>query len=145
MLFSHMKRSLLLWLHMKIVPLDAFREMIQYFIGVYITNRILLGRLGIRNFSSRVEKYFTRSLHSVVKYFSTLEEKFRISKRPCNILSVYFSIKVLSCSYQNLLKGSITLCNFSCNLFRNAIIISTNFFTLRNKLFHATCLVSMIT
>ena len=71
MLFSHMKRSLLLWLHMKIVPFDAFREMIKYFIGVYIINRILHGHLEMR---------------SLVKYFSTLEEKFRISVRPCNIL-----------------------------------------------------------
>ena len=33
-----------------------------------------------------LKRYFTRSLHSLVKYFSTLEEKFRISARPCNIL-----------------------------------------------------------
>ena len=32
--------------------------------------------------------YFTRSLRSFVNYFSTLEEKFRISARPCNILYV---------------------------------------------------------
>ena len=60
--------------------------MVWWFIGVYIINRILHGRLEIRNFSSRVEKYFTRSLRSLVKYFSTLEEKFRTSARPCNIL-----------------------------------------------------------
>ena len=36
-----------------------------------------------------LKKYFTRSLRSLVKYFSTLEEKFLISARPCNIL--YFS------------------------------------------------------
>ena len=35
-----------------------------------------------------LKKYFTRSLHSLVKYFSTLEEKFRISVRPCNILYI---------------------------------------------------------
>ena len=40
-----------------------------------------------------LKKYFTRSLRSLVKYFSTLEEKFRISVRPCNIL--YFFIAVL--------------------------------------------------
>ena len=34
--------------------------------------------------------YFTRSLRSLVKYFSTLEEKFRISARPC-ISSMYHS------------------------------------------------------
>ena len=33
-----------------------------------------------------LKKYFTRSPRSLVKYFSTLEEKFRISERPCNIL-----------------------------------------------------------
>ena len=42
-----------------------------------------------------LKKYFTRSLRSLVKYFSTLEEKFRISARPCNILylSTFFSEK----------------------------------------------------
>ena len=35
-----------------------------------------------------LEKYFIRSLRSLVKYFSTLEEKFRISKRPCNVLFI---------------------------------------------------------
>ena len=28
---SHVKRSLLLWLHMKIAPFDAFREVIEYY------------------------------------------------------------------------------------------------------------------
>ena len=32
-----------------------------------------------------LKKYFTRSLRSLVKYFSTLEEKFRISAPPCLI------------------------------------------------------------
>ena len=36
-----------------------------------------------------LKKYFTRSLRSFVKYFSTLEEKFRISARPSNILYIY--------------------------------------------------------
>ena len=35
-----------------------------------------------------LKKYFTRSLRSLVKYFSTLEEKFRVSARPCNILYI---------------------------------------------------------
>ena len=35
--------------------------------------------------SERV-KYF--STHSLVKYFLTREEKFRISKRPCNVLFI---------------------------------------------------------
>ena len=71
---------------MKIAPFDAFREMILYFIGVYMINRILNGRLEIRKFSSRVAKYFTRLLRSFMKYLSGLEEKFRVSARPCNIL-----------------------------------------------------------
>ena len=35
-----------------------------------------------------LKKYFTRSLCSLVKYFSTLKEKFHNSSRPCNILYV---------------------------------------------------------
>ena len=33
-----------------------------------------------------LKKYFPRSLYSLMKYFSTLEETFHISARPCNIL-----------------------------------------------------------
>ena len=49
---------------------------------------ILHGRAEIRNFSSSVEKYFTSERRERVKYFSTREEKFRISKGPCNILFI---------------------------------------------------------
>ena len=35
-----------------------------------------------------LKKYFTHSLRSLVKYFSTLAEKFCISRLPCNILYV---------------------------------------------------------
>ena len=35
-----------------------------------------------------LKKYFTPSLRLLVKYFATLEEKFRISARPCNILYI---------------------------------------------------------
>ena len=38
-----------------------------------------------------LKKYFTRSMRLLVKYFSNLEEKFRISARPCNILYVLVS------------------------------------------------------
>ena len=62
--------------------------MVWYFIGVYIINRTLHGDLEIWNFSSRVEKYFTRSLRSLVKYYSPFEETLRISARPCNILDL---------------------------------------------------------
>ena len=89
MLSSHVKRSPLLWLHNKSRLSQTKSEIVWYFIGVYIIKRTLHGRLEIRNFSSRVEKYFTRSLRSLEKYFLTLEEKFRISKRPCNILYLF--------------------------------------------------------
>ena len=45
--------------------------MVRFFIGSCIVNRTLHGRLEVRNFSSRVEKYFTRSPSSLEKYFST--------------------------------------------------------------------------
>ena len=58
MLSSHVKRSLLLWLHIKLTPFDSFCEMIYYFIDVYIINRILhdawryeISLLGLKNIS----------------------------------------------------------------------------------------------
>ena len=74
--------------------------MVWHFIGVYIINRTLHDRLEIRNFSTRVEKYFTRSPRSLVKYFSTLVEKFRISARPCNILYLLVSAAVEQTSFE---------------------------------------------
>ena len=68
--------------------------MVWHFIGVYVINRKLHGRLEIQNFSSRVKKYFTRLLCSLVEYFSTLEEKFRISARPCNILYFFLAVSL---------------------------------------------------
>ena len=53
-------------------------------------NNALHGRLEIQNFSSRAEKYFTRSLHPLVKYHSQLKEKFHISTPPCNILYLHY-------------------------------------------------------
>ena len=38
-----------------------------------------------------LKKYFTSERSERVKYFSTLEEKFRISARPCNILYIRFT------------------------------------------------------
>ena len=42
-----------------------------------------------------LKKYFTRLLHSLVKYFSTLVEKFCISARPCNILYTSCTVESL--------------------------------------------------
>ena len=107
MLSSHVKRSRLLWLHdtsrlrsKKNVKVKK-SEMVWHFIGVYIINRTLHDRLEIRNFSSSVEKYFTSERSERVKYFSTLEEKFRISARPCNILYVFKTMYMFDYQYIN--------------------------------------------
>ena len=64
--------------------------MVWYFIGVFIINRTLHGCLEIYEISLlTLKKYFTCSLRSLVKYISTLEEKFLISARPCNILQLF--------------------------------------------------------
>ena len=41
-----------------------------------------------------LKKYFTSERSERVKYFSTLEEKFRISARPCNILYLLISLLI---------------------------------------------------
>ena len=74
---------------MPFVAKKYLSEMIWNFIGVYIINRTLHVRLEIQNFSFRVEKYFTSERSEQVKYLSTLEEKFPISVRPCNILYLF--------------------------------------------------------
>ena len=43
-------------------------KLVWHFIGVYMINRTLHGRLEIRIFSSRVEKYFTSEGSERVKY-----------------------------------------------------------------------------
>ena len=91
MLSSHVKRSQLLWLHDTSRLSQQKNVKVKWFdisLVFIIVNRTLHDRLEIRNFSSRVEKHFTRSLRSLVKYFSALEEKFQISARPCNILYI---------------------------------------------------------
>ena len=95
MLSSHVRRSSLLWLHNK----SRFSQQKVKWFGISLVhwclnNRTLHGCLVIRYFSSRVEKYFTRSLRSLGKYFSTLEEKFPISARPCNILYIFYSLRL---------------------------------------------------
>ena len=55
----------------------------------YIIKGKLHGRAEIRNLSSRVEKYFTSEHSERVKYFSTREDKFLISARPCYILYIF--------------------------------------------------------
>ena len=88
----------LLWLHNKSrlsQEKNCFGEMVWYFIGVYIINRTLHGRLEIRNFSSRVENIsLVRCAHSwnIFQHSKLLEEKFRISAWPWNILCFSYII-----------------------------------------------------
>ena len=63
-------------------------EMVWQFIGVYIINRTLHGRLEIRIFSSCVEKYFTCSLHSLGNILQHSKRNF-ISPRGHVISSTY--------------------------------------------------------
>ena len=51
-----------------------------------------------------LKKYFTRSRRSLVKYFSTLEEKFRIPVRPCNILCLLYRHECFTGKYIPLVK-----------------------------------------
>ena len=62
--------------------------MVWYFFGFYIINGMLHGCVEIQNFSSLVEKYFSPLLPSLVKYFSTLKEKFCISMY-CLVISSF--------------------------------------------------------
>ena len=61
------------------------------------------------SFSSRVDKLFTCLLYSLVKYFSTLEQRLCIFTRPCNILyriptcCKSFHLKVPFAQVQNLI------------------------------------------
>ena len=76
--------------------------MVWYFIGVYIINRTLHGRLEIQNFSSRVEKIF----HSLI-FFNTRREilylcaamlypLYMLRRKPCILIFVFalFSVAV---------------------------------------------------
>ena len=63
--------------------------MVWYFIGVHIINRTLHGHLEIRNFSSRVEKYFTRSRN----IFKQSKRNF-VSLRSHVISSMFYTLHV---------------------------------------------------
>ena len=57
--------------------------MVWYFIGVYIKKiEQLHGRLEIRNFSSRVEKYFTSKRSERVKYFFNTSREISYLRAP---------------------------------------------------------------
>ena len=110
MLSSHVKRSSLLWLDNKsrLSKTILKGEKVWYSIGVYTKNKTSYTQLDIRNFSSRVR--------SLVKYFSTFEEKF-VSPRS-NVLSSISAILEKMKKLFTSLKGT---CN--CMLW-TAILIS---------------------
>ena len=54
----------------------------------WLNFQTLHGRAETRSFSSSVKQYFKSERSERVKYFATREEKFRISKESCNVLSV---------------------------------------------------------
>ena len=74
--------------------------MVWYFIGVYIMNKHYMAAWRCEISLLVLKKYFTRLLRSLVKCFSTLEERFRVSARPCDILYIflyYFHVVSLAC------------------------------------------------
>ena len=68
--------------------------MVWYFIGVYIINRTLHGRLEIQNFSLSVEKYFTSEHSKRVKYFQHKKRNF-VSPSGHVISSINFIIIII--------------------------------------------------
>ena len=83
----------------------------------------------------------TCSLCSLVKYFSTLEEKFRISARPCNLLYLcscsFFSIAVflhISCFYFLLVFGPAVIGHSCCSVPHANVVSVCLFFFLLAKL-----------
>ena len=96
MLSSHVKISPLLWLHNKphLSDQKTLSKMVWHFIGVYIINRTLHGRLEIRNFSSRVEKNISlvRCVHSW--------NIFQHSKRNCVSPRGHVISSMYSCSFR---------------------------------------------
>ena len=75
--------------------------------------RIFHGCTEIQNFSSSVEKFLTSECSKPVKYFLSREEKFCVSKWPCDVLFIIktpmkyqpFHFKIFCCKRANLLYG----------------------------------------
>ena len=75
--------------------------------------RIFHGCTEIQNFSSSVKKFLTSECSKPVKYFSSREEKFCVSKWPCDILFIIktpmkyqpFHFKIFCCKRADLLHG----------------------------------------
>ena len=72
--------------------------MVWYFSGVYLINRTLRDQLEIQSFSSRVEKYFTRSLCLLKKCCSlNTRREIDLSALPCksstSLSSIYMTVR----------------------------------------------------
>ena len=78
--------------------------------------------------------YFTRSLRSLVNYFSTLEEIFGISARPCNILSLFQISKLLPLVHKWLFETTIFIA-----VFRKLVISNSHLITAFLKMFLFPC------
>ena len=79
MISSHGKRWPLLWLHNKSrlsQRKSVKSEMVWYFIGVYIINRTLHGRLEIQNFSSCVEEVFFNTRWEILYFRAAMYQGF---------------------------------------------------------------------
>ena len=75
--------------------------------------RIFHGRAEIQNFSLSVEKFLSSECSKRVKHFSSREEKFCVSKWPCDVLFIIktpmkyqpFHFKIFCCKGADLLYG----------------------------------------
>ena len=68
-----------------------------------------------------LKKYFTCSLLLLMKYFSTLEEKFRISARPYNILCLSYLVH-----YKLHVHYSMIIKELNCIILKNPKVISNS-------------------
>ena len=77
------------------------------------------------------KRYFTHSPRSLVKYFSTLTEKFRISARPCNILSLYMYIYIYIYIYIFFLAGTYVQLRHHCGRAEKHVVSPIRDFAIR--------------
>ena len=88
---SHVKISPLLWLHNKSRLSHQKTIKVKWFTIslVFILIEHYMAAWGYEISLLVSKKYFACLLRSLEKYFSALEEKFRISAWPCNILYIF--------------------------------------------------------
>ena len=87
----HTRKDYYCYGYIKTCAFHVESEMVSYFVGVWLIKHrpIYIAYCGDTKFLLlSCWKYFTCSLHSRMKHFSTLKEKFYISVQPCNILYI---------------------------------------------------------